>query len=124
MMNREKKARNIDEYISFAPEEVQVKLNELRKAIKSAAPKAEEKISYSMPAFAQNGILAYFSACKNHIGFYPMAKAIVVFKNELKEYKCSKGTVQFTFDKKLPIALIKKIIKFNLGRNLEKKKSK
>lgn len=114
----------IDEYIKSYPKEIQKKLKELKSAIRSAAPKAEEKISYGMPAFTQHGNLVYFAGCKNHIGFYPHAEPIMVFSKELAKYKCSKGAVQFPLDEKLPISLIKKIVKFRVGANLQKQKDK
>ena len=74
---------SIDENIAAFPEEIQKILEELRATIKAAAPKAQEKISYQMPAFALKGNLVYFGAYKNHIGFYPTASGIQAFKNEL-----------------------------------------
>lgn len=107
----------IDEYIlKFSPE-VQEKLRMLRKVIKEAAPEAEEKISYQMPAFALHGNLVYFAVCKNHIGFYPTPSGIETFKNELSEYKSSKGAVQFPIEKPLPYELISKIVKFRVLEN-------
>ena len=78
----------------------------LRATIKKAAPRAEEKLSYKMPAYQQNGILVYFAIHKKHIGFYPTSTGIEAFKSELHEYKWSKGTIQFLLDKPLPYQLI------------------
>ncbi|MEI6887067.1 MAG: DUF1801 domain-containing protein [bacterium] len=109
-----KENTTIDAYIfQFSPE-IQKLLNEVRQAIKEAAPEATECISYSMPAFRQGKVLVYFAAYANHIGFYPTSSGITNFKDELKDYKTSKGTVQFPLDKPLPIALIKKITKFRV----------
>ncbi len=110
----------IDEYISSFPEEVQIKLEQIRSTILKAAPLAEEVISYGMPAFKYHGILMYFAAYKNHIGFYPTGSGIKNFKNEISEFKTSKGTVQFPLDKKVPLSLISKITKFRVKENLEK----
>ena len=74
---------SIDEYIATFPEEIQKILEELRATIKAAAPDAEERISYQMPAFTLKGNLVYFAAFKNHIGFYPTSTGIQAFKNEL-----------------------------------------
>lgn len=115
---------NIDEYISNFPVHIQEKLQELRAAIKRAAPEAVEKISYQMPAFTQNGILVYFAAHSNHIGFYPTAKGIEVFKEQLSGFKCSKGTIQFPLDKPLPLELITKIVIFRSTENYIKAESK
>jgi uncharacterized protein YdhG (YjbR/CyaY superfamily) len=116
----------IDEYISQCDPKVQDILKTLRKVIKEAAPGVAEKISYQMPAFAQNGILVYFAAFKNHIGFFPTANGISAFQKELSGYKTSKGTVQFPIGEPLPYDLITKIVQFKVAENLrlasEKKK--
>jgi len=114
------KPNTVDEYIASFPKQIQVLLNQLREVIKKTAPKADEVISYSMPAYKQNGILVYFAANKNHIGFYPTASPIKIFKEDLSNFKTSKGAIQFPFDKPLPITLIKKIVKFKIKQNLEK----
>jgi uncharacterized protein YdhG (YjbR/CyaY superfamily) len=110
----------IDEYIAACPKEVQPILKKLRATIKAAAPKAEEKISYRMPAFFQNGVLVYFAAFKSHIGFFPTASGIQSFKKEISAYKNSKGTVQFPLDQPLPFDLIRKIVKFRVSESLKK----
>jgi uncharacterized protein YdhG (YjbR/CyaY superfamily) len=114
---------SIDEYITDFPEEIQKKLQELRAVIQAAAPDAEEKISYQMPAFAQNGILVYFAAHKNHIGFYPTSSGISKFKDELSDFGSSKGAIRFPIDKPIPYELVKRIVAFRLKENLEKKKT-
>ena len=111
---------SIDEYIATFPEEIQKILEELRATIKAAAPEAQEKISYQMPAFALKGNLVYFGAYKNHIGFYPTASGIQAFKNELSVYEGAKGTVRFPIDKPLPLDLISRIVKFRVAENLKK----
>lgn len=111
-----KKFKTIDEYHASAQVEFQKKLNQLRQAIKQAAPRAEEVISYNMPAFMLNKVLVYYAAHKEHIGFYPTASPIVFFKSELSKYNTSKGAIQFPLNKPLPTSLIKKIVKF---RNAE-----
>jgi len=118
------KVNSIDEYIALFPKDVQKLLEQMRQTIKKAAPKAEEVISYSMPAFKQNGMLVYFAGYKNHIGFYPTASGIKNFQKEIAVYKNSKGAVQFPLDQPLPIGLITKIVKFRLGENTEKAKLK
>lgn len=115
---------NVDEYISAFPVETKILLEQLRSTIKKAAPKAEEVISYGMPAYKINGMLVYFAGYKNHIGFYPTSSGIAHFKKDLSIYKGAKGSVQFPLDKKLPLALISKIVKFRLAENSEKAKSK
>jgi uncharacterized protein YdhG (YjbR/CyaY superfamily) len=111
---------NIDQYISGCPRDVQARLGELRELIRKAAPKAEERISYGMPAFFQDGILVYFMAHARHIGFYPTARGIEHFEKELGAFATSKGTVQFPHDKPLPKGLVTKIVKFRIKDNAER----
>ena len=123
-METNKSPENVDKYISGYPVNVKKLMNELRAAIKKAAPDAEEKISYRMPAYTYKGMLLYFAAHTNHLGFYPMKSTIEAFKEELKTYNCSKGTVQFPLDKPLPLSLISKMVKFRVNENLAKAKIK
>ena len=116
--------KDVDSYISSQSNEVRERLEIVRHIIKTAAPDAEEVISYNMPAFKFHGMLVYFAVFKHHIGFYPMASGISEFKKELSIYKGAKGSVQFPLDKPLPITLIKKIIKFRVRENIEKEKLK
>lgn len=118
------KFKTVDEYLSAFPVTTQKLLQEVRQAIKKAAPKAEEMISYNMPAFKFHGALVYYAAYKNHIGFYPTSSGIRVFKEELKNYKTSKGAIQFPVDKPIPLNLISRIVKFRTKENLEKELAK
>jgi len=117
-----KRYLTVDEYIHSFPELVQSKLEELRTVIKELVPEAEEKISYSMPAFFLNGILVWFAGFSHHIGFYPKASGIEAFKSELSGYKHAKGSIQFPLNVSLPIDLIQKIVLFRVEENLMKKK--
>jgi len=117
-----KKPTNIDEYIGSFPNDVQEILEKIRLTIQEAAPDATEKISYSMPAFEQNGIVVYFAAFKNHIGLYALPTGHEAFKEEFLPYKSGKGSVQFPFNKPIPYDLITKIVKFRVKENLEKAK--
>ena len=112
----------IDKYIDSFPEDTKKYLLKLRATVVKSAPNAEEVISYKMPAYKMNGILLYFAAFKNHIGFYPTTSAINAFRKELSIYKGAKGSVQFPLDKPLPIVLISKIVKFRVTENFEKNK--
>ena len=124
-MNANKKSfYTIDEYIENFPDDIQIKLQKIRKTIKKAAPDSKEVISYRMPAFKQNSVLVYFAAFNNHIGFFPTPKPIEIFKDKLTAYKTSKGTIQFPLDKKIPLDLITEITKFRLKEDLEKAKGK
>ena len=119
-----KKPANIDEYIGAFANEVQEILEKVRMTIQKAAPNATEKISYSMPAFEQNGIVVYFAAFKNHIGLYALPSGHEAFQEELSKYKSGKGSVQFPLNQSMPYELITKIVKFRVKENLEKAKKK
>lgn len=117
----DKKAKSIKEYIRGLPVESRVFIEELTEIIKKNAPQAEESISYGMPAYKQNGILVYYAAFKNHYSLFPGAGAIEVFKERLKEFEISKGTIKFRFDEKMPKKLISDIVKYRVENNLNKK---
>lgn len=118
------KPENIDEYIACYPVDIQIILQQLRSAIKKAAPGALEVISYGMPAFKLNGILVWFAAYAKHIGLYPTASGIEVFKKELAKYKSAKGSVQFPLNEPLPLKLITEIVQFRVAENLHKAEMK
>ena len=118
------KPTNVDEYIARFPESTQVIMNQVRATIKKTAPRAEEVISYAMPAYKYNGMLVYFAAYAKHIGFYPTSSCITAFKKELSVYKGAKGPVQFPLGKPMPFALITKLVKFRMKENLEQNKKK
>ena len=110
----------IDNYIEDFPPVVQKQLKEIRAIIKSAAPEAQELISYCMPAYKLNGVLVYFAGYKGHIGFYPTPSGIKQFLPKIQEYKHSKGAVQFPIDQPLPKKLIKEIVMFRIKENNRK----
>jgi uncharacterized protein YdhG (YjbR/CyaY superfamily) len=117
------RATSVDAYIKAAPKDVQPKLKELRALIKSSA-KVEEKISYGMPYYGYKGRFAYFAYAKGHVGLYVMPPTVQNHKKELKGYVTAKATVQFPLEKKLPIALIKKLLKASVKQNEERAKGK
>ena len=117
-----KKAKNVDAYIAGAPREVRSKLRELRKAIKTAAPKAAEKISYRMPYYGYKGRLAYFAYAKRHIGLYAMPPILKTYAKELTRYRTATATIHFPLNEKLPIPLIKKLIRVGVRNNEAKAK--
>ena len=117
-------AGNIDEYIATFPPKIQKLLKQVRGTIAKAAPEAEEAIRYAIPTFILNGNLVHFAAFKNHIGFYPAPSGIEAFKKEVADYEAGKGSLQFPFDKPLPLSLVTKIVKYRVAQNLEKSKSK
>lgn len=116
-----KTAKDVDEYIANAPEDLQSKLTQLRKTIKDSAPEAVERISYGMPYYEYKGRLAYFSYFKEHIGLYVPGPVIEEHKKELKAYGTSKATVRFPHKEKLPVELIKKLIKARI-KNIQEAK--
>ncbi len=119
-----KKPATIDEYIAAFPESTQTLLEQIKRAISKAAPKAQEIINYGIPTFTLHGNLVHFGGYKNHIGFYPAPSAIKAFEKELSVYEGAKGSLKFPMDKQLPISLITKIVKFRVKENLEKNKYK
>jgi uncharacterized protein YdhG (YjbR/CyaY superfamily) len=116
--------KNIDEYIAGFPNDVQRNLQKIRLTIRKAVPAAEETIKYQMPTFTLNGNLIHFAAFKNHIGVYPVPRAVESFKEELSAYEGEKSTARFPLDKPIPLALISRIAKFRASKNLEKAQSK
>jgi uncharacterized protein YdhG (YjbR/CyaY superfamily) len=105
----------IDAYIASCPVEVRSQLRKLRAAIRRVAPRAEETISYRMPAFMLSGRpLVYFAAFKGHIGFFPTSAPILAFRKELAAYKTRKGTIQFPLDRPVPIDLVHTIVRFRV----------
>ena len=123
METRRKQYSSIDEYIRSFPEPIQKKLSELREIIREQAPEAQEKISYQIPTFFQNGNLVHFAAYAKHIGFYPTPSGISAFRSELSKYKSAKGSVQFPLEEPLPKSLIKKIVKFRVAENRKKERT-
>jgi uncharacterized protein YdhG (YjbR/CyaY superfamily) len=119
-----KNIKTIDAYIKVFPREAQVVLKKLREVIKKSAPKAEEVISYQMPAFKMYENLVYFGAFKDHISFFPTASGVRVFQKELAGYATSKGTVQFPFDGPVPYGLVARIVKYRVKEVLLKYKAK
>jgi uncharacterized protein YdhG (YjbR/CyaY superfamily) len=115
--------KNVDEYLAGVPEPARSTLNKMRAAIRSAAPpEATETISYGMPAFKHKGVLVWFAAFSTHCSLFPTAAVIEAFKNELKGFSTSKGTIHFPADKPLPTALVKKLVKARVAQNESKKR--
>ena len=112
------KPKTIDEYLATLSDDKRAALEKLRKTIRAVAPKAEECISYQLPAFRQNGMLVAFGATANHCAFYLMSSITVEeHKDELKGYDTSKGTIRFQADKPLPGALVRKLVKARIAEN-------
>jgi uncharacterized protein YdhG (YjbR/CyaY superfamily) len=108
----------VDGYLAGLSDDQRAALQKLRKTIRAAAPKAEECISYRLPAFRLNGVLVAFGATGNHCAFYPMsASTVASHKDELKDYDTSKGTIRFQPDHPLPAALVRKLVKARIAEN-------
>ncbi len=113
----------VNKYISNLPIEQQIALERVRQIIKNTVPDAQEYLSYKMPAYHFHGMIGGFAAFKNHCSFFPWdSKTINVFKDELKGFKTSAGTIQFTPEKPLPEELLQKILWYRVAGNLEKEK--
>jgi uncharacterized protein YdhG (YjbR/CyaY superfamily) len=111
-MDKNNVAKNVDDYLNRYSGEQRLALEQIRKAIIAAAPKAQEVISYGMPAYRLNGMIAYFGGFKNHNSYFPGSKAVIEqFKEELNGYEIAKGTIRFPIGDKIPVALIKKMVK-------------
>ena len=114
--------KNVDEYLASVPEPARSTLEKVRAVIRSVAPpEATEVISYRIPMFKYEGMLVGFAAFSNHCSLFPGALP-ESFKDELKRYPISKGTIQFPVDKPLPSALIKKLVKARIKQNEQKKR--
>lgn len=116
--------KDIDEYISGFPPDVQEILQKVRMTVREAAPDAEETIKYQIPTFTLKGNLVHFAAYKKHIGFYPTPSGIDKFEHELSAYQGAKGSVQFPLSQPIPYDLISEIVKFRVEENLREAESK
>src|SRR5262249_34965465 len=114
----------IDEYIAAFPPDMQSILEKIRLTIRAAAPQAEEKISYKMPAFALDGDLIYFAAFKKHIGVYPPVRGNEQLAKELARYLGKKGNLKFPLDEPVPDELIIRLVKFRAKEHVERVRSK
>jgi uncharacterized protein YdhG (YjbR/CyaY superfamily) len=113
------KPNNVDEYIAGFPVTVQEKLQQIRQTILKAAPHSQEIIGYSMPTYRQNSNLVYFAGWTNHVGFYPGASALIRFKDDLLEYSGAKGSVQFPYDKPIPLDIVHAIVTYRVQEDME-----
>ena len=126
MNSAKKKPKTIDEYLANVKPEHRKTLQKLRQTIQTAAPKAEECISYGIPSFRLNRrLLVFFGAWANHCAFYQgSASTLKTFQNELKKFETSKGTIRFSPDKPLPVALVKKLVKTRIAENNDRANKK
>jgi uncharacterized protein YdhG (YjbR/CyaY superfamily) len=112
--------RSVDEYVAAAELAARPILNEIRRVVRAAAPDAEEVVSYRMPAFKQGGVLIYFAAFRHHIGVFPPVSGDAALERALKPYAGPKGNLKFPLDRPIPYALIARIVRLRLKRNLAK----
>jgi uncharacterized protein YdhG (YjbR/CyaY superfamily) len=119
-MAKPKKAKDIDDYISKFPADVQAILEKVRATIHRAAPEATETISYMMPAFRQHGILVYFAAWEKHIGMYPPISGDKPLEKAIARFAGPKGNLQFPLDEPMPFDLIERIVRLRVKQNVEK----
>lgn len=117
--------KSIDHYIASFPQDVQEIMQQLRGAIRTAAPEAEEKISYQMPTFTLNGkYLVYFAGWKTHIAFYGAPRGDAEFTEDLSTYETGQGTLKFPLNEPIPFDLITKIVRFRAAENLKENDKK
>lgn len=115
------KPQTVDEYLATLSKEKRAALESLRRTIKAAAPKADECISYQIPAFRLGGrMLVAFGAWASHCAFYPGAYPVEAHKDELKAYDTSKGSIRFRADSPLPATLVRKLIKTRIAERAAK----
>jgi uncharacterized protein YdhG (YjbR/CyaY superfamily) len=117
-------SKNVDEYIEGFSSEVQAILRRVRNVVREAAPRAEEVISYRMPALKQNGILVYFAAFKGHIGLYPPVTGDARLHKAMAPYAGAKGNLRFPYDKPIPYELISRITELRAKQDSAKSATK
>jgi uncharacterized protein YdhG (YjbR/CyaY superfamily) len=111
------KPKTIDEYIAAFPPQTQAILQKIRTTVHATVPDAVERISYRMPSFTFNGSLVYFAAFNSHIGFYPPVRGDAKLMRDISVYAGEKGNLRFPFDKPIPYALIRRIVKARQKEN-------
>ena len=118
-MRGKRKATTIDDYLAALSHDKRAALERLRKTIRAAAPRAEECISYRLPAFCLDGnTLVLFGATSRHCAFYPgSGTAVAAHQEELRGYSTSKGTIRFQAEKPLPADLVRKLVKYRIAEN-------
>jgi uncharacterized protein YdhG (YjbR/CyaY superfamily) len=110
--------QDIDAYIAGCPAKVRRILRQVRATIADAAPGASEAIKYRLPTFVLHGTLVHFGAFQNHVGFYALPSGHAKFRRQLGRYVSGKGSVQFPYDRPMPYALIREIVKFRVQENI------
>ena len=124
MENKRPTPASVDDYIAGFSPEVQHLLQAVRAVVCRAAPEAEEVISYQIPAYRQAGMLVYFAAFKQHLGFYPPVKGDAQLMQDIAPYAGDKGNLRFPYSQPMPLDLIERITRLRLQQNLDKASSK
>src|SRR5919197_915755 len=111
--------KSVENYLAALPKETREALERVRRTIKAVVPDATETISYQMPAFRHQGrILVWYAAFKDHLSLFPASEMVIeAHGDELKPYLSGKGTLRFTVDEQMPLALVKKIVKTRIKEN-------
>jgi uncharacterized protein YdhG (YjbR/CyaY superfamily) len=112
------KPTDVDSYIANFPKGVRTLLNKVRRTIRAAAPRADEVISYNIPAYRQHGILVYFAGFKGHVGLYPPVRGNDALAKSVAKYAGPKGNLKFPYDQPLPLALIGRIVRYKVKQDL------
>jgi uncharacterized protein YdhG (YjbR/CyaY superfamily) len=118
---KDTKSREVDAYIAAFPPKVRALLQKVRRAIRAAAPRAAECISYRIPAYRQNGVLVYFAGFKSHVGLYPPVRGDAALAKAVKQYAGPKGNLKFPYDEPLPLALIARIVRHKVKQDRARK---
>jgi uncharacterized protein YdhG (YjbR/CyaY superfamily) len=122
--DRRRKPKTVDEYFAAVPQPARGTLQKVRAAIRSAVPAdTTEVLSYGIPAFRHKQVLVWYATFAEHCSFFPTAAVIAAFRDDLKGYTLSKGTIQFPTDKPLPATLIKKMVKARVAEVAAKKRA-
>lgn len=110
--------KTVDEYLQAYPGDIAEMMENVRKAIRSAAPKAEEVISYQIPTYKYKGALVHFAIFKNHCSFFGADKGLLkTFSKELAQFKITGTTIHFTLENPLPASLVRKLVKERMRQN-------
>ena len=124
MENKRPTPASVDDYIAGFSPEVQHLLQAVRAVVRRAAPEAEEVISYQIPAYRQAGMLVYFAAFKQHLGFYPPVMGDAQLAQDIAPYAGQKGNLRFPYSQPMPFELIERITRLRLQQNLDKASAK
>ena len=116
-----KQPQTVDEYIAALPSDARSALEQVRAAVRKAAPLAEERMSYRMPTFFQNGVVVHIGAFKQHIGLFPPVRGDATLEKALVKYVGEKGNLRFPLDEPMPLALITRIVKHRVKQNAARK---